>query len=120
MLGAKEGLALINGTQFSTAYALAGLFEAQRLARAALVTGALSVDAAMASTTPFRPEIQALRGHRGQIAAARALTALLDGSDDPRLASRRRRARAGPLLPALPAAGDGRRARSADAGRRAR
>jgi histidine ammonia-lyase len=79
-LAAKEGLALINGTQFSTAYALAGLFEAQRLARSALVTGALSVDAAMGSTVPFRPEIQALRGHRGQIAAARALTGLLAGS----------------------------------------
>lgn len=79
-LGAKEGLALINGTQFSTAYALAGLFEAQRLARAALVTGALSVDAVMGSTSPFRPEIQLLRGQRGQIAAARALMKLLAGS----------------------------------------
>jgi histidine ammonia-lyase len=81
VLTAKEGLALINGTQFSTAYALAGLFEAQRLARSALVTGALSVDAGMCSTTPFRPEIQALRGQRGQIAAARALLGLLDGSE---------------------------------------
>jgi histidine ammonia-lyase len=81
VLIAKEGLALINGTQFSTAYALAGLFEAQRLARTALVTGALSVDAAMASTTPFRPEIQRLRGHRGQIAAAHALMGLLAGSE---------------------------------------
>jgi histidine ammonia-lyase len=80
VLTAKEGLALINGTQFSTAYALAGLFEAQRLARSALVTGALSVDAGMCSTTPFRPEIHALRGQRGQIAAGRALLALLDGS----------------------------------------
>ncbi len=80
-LVAKEGLALINGTQFSTAYCLAGLFEAQRLARTALVTGALAVDAAMGSTTPFRPEIQMLRGHRGQIVAARALLALLDGSE---------------------------------------
>lgn len=80
-LVAKEGLALINGTQFSTAYALAGLFEAQRIARGALVTGALSVDAAMASTTPFRPEIQALRGHRGQTVAAKALMALLAGSE---------------------------------------
>jgi len=79
-LGPKEGLALINGTQFSTAYALAGLFEAHRLARTALLTGALSVDAAMASTTPFRAEIQALRPHRGQIAAAAALRALLEGS----------------------------------------
>ena len=80
-LGPKEGLALINGTQFSTAYAISGLHRAQRLARAALVTGALSVDAAMASTAPFRPEIQSLRGHCGQIAAAATLMALLDGSD---------------------------------------
>ncbi|MBR0694310.1 histidine ammonia-lyase [Bradyrhizobium lablabi] len=80
-LGPKEGLALINGTQFSTAYAVAGLVRAHRLACAALLTGALSVDAAMASTAPFRPEIQELRGHAGQIAAAAALTALLAGSD---------------------------------------
>lgn len=80
-LAAKEGLALINGTQFSTAYCLAGLFEAQRLARSALVTGAMAVDAAMGSTTPFRPEIHALRGQRGQIAAAHALLGLLDGSE---------------------------------------
>ncbi|MCL8484467.1 MULTISPECIES: histidine ammonia-lyase [Bradyrhizobium] len=79
-LGPKEGLALINGTQFSTAYALAGLLRAHDLLKAALVTGALSVDAAMASTAPFRPEIQALRGHPGQIAAGRVLTELLDGS----------------------------------------
>jgi histidine ammonia-lyase len=79
-LGPKEGLALINGTQFSTAYALIGLFDAFDIAQMALLTGALSVDAAMASTTPFRPEIQALRGHRGQIAAGHTLTRLLDGS----------------------------------------
>ena len=80
-LGPKEGLALINGTQFSTAYAVSGLLRAHGLASATLVTGALSVDAAMASTVPFRPEIQQLRGHAGQIAAAAALTALLAGSD---------------------------------------
>jgi histidine ammonia-lyase len=80
-LGPKEGLALINGTQFSTAYAISGLLRAHRLACAALVTGALSVDAAMASTAPFRSEIQELRGHAGQIAAGAALTALLAGSD---------------------------------------
>jgi histidine ammonia-lyase len=80
-LGPKEGLALINGTQFSTAYAIFGLLRAHRLTCAALVTGALSVDAAMASTAPFRPEIQELRGHAGQIAAGRALTALIEGSD---------------------------------------
>ncbi len=79
-LGAKEGLALINGTQFSTAWALAGLIDAHNLARNALLTGALTVDAAMASTTPFRPEIQALRGHAGQIAAGHALTMLLADS----------------------------------------
>jgi histidine ammonia-lyase len=80
-LGPKEGLALINGTQFSTAYAISGLLRAHSLACASLVTGALSVDAAMASTAPFRPEIQRLRGHAGQIAAGAALTALLEGSD---------------------------------------
>jgi len=79
-LTAKEGLALINGTQYSTAWALAGVIDAHRLAQNALLTGAMSVDAAMASTTPFRPEIQALRGHAGQIAAAATLSALLDGS----------------------------------------
>jgi histidine ammonia-lyase len=80
-LGPKEGLALINGTQFSTAYAVFGLLRAHELLKTALVTGALSVDAAMASTTPFRAEIQRLRGHAGQIAAASALTELLAGSD---------------------------------------
>src|SRR3954462_12400648 len=80
-LGPKEGLALINGTQFSTAYAISGVLRAHALACAALVTGALSVDAAMASTAPFRPEIQALRGHAGQIAAGATLMALLEGSD---------------------------------------
>jgi histidine ammonia-lyase len=80
-LGPKEGLALINGTQFSTAYAISGLLRAHSLLCAALVTGALSVDAAMASTAPFRSEIQQLRGHAGQIAAGATLTALLEGSD---------------------------------------
>jgi histidine ammonia-lyase len=80
-LGPKEGLALINGTQFSTAYAISGLLRAHGLACTALVTGALSVDAAMATTVPFRSEIQELRGHAGQVAAGRALTALLEGSD---------------------------------------
>ncbi|GAC1337574.1 MAG: histidine ammonia-lyase [Acetobacteraceae bacterium] len=80
VLGPKEGLALLNGTQFSTAYALAGLFEAERLLQSALVTGALATDAARGSDTPFDPRIQALRGHRGQIEAAAALRALMDGS----------------------------------------
>ena len=80
VLGPKEGLALLNGTQFSTAYALAGLFEAERLLQSALVTGALATDAARGSDTPFDPRIQALRGHRGQIEAAAALRALMAGS----------------------------------------
>lgn len=80
VLAAKEGLALINGTQVSTALALAGLFRAHRALKAALVTGALSTDAAMGSSAPFHAEIHALRGHRGQIDAGAALRALLDGS----------------------------------------
>ena len=78
---AKEGIALINGTQVSTALALAGVFRAHRAARSALITGALSTDAAMGSSAPFHPEIHALRGHRGQIDAGSALAALLDGSE---------------------------------------
>jgi histidine ammonia-lyase len=79
-LAAKEGLALLNGTQFSTAYALAGLFEADALLQAGLVSGALSTDAARGSDTPFDPRIHALRGHPGQIEVARSLRALLAGS----------------------------------------
>ncbi|WP_338608826.1 histidine ammonia-lyase [Pelagibacterium nitratireducens] len=79
-LGPKEGLALINGTQFSTAFALAGLFDAWRNARTAVVTGALSTDAIMGSTAPFEEEIHALRGHRGQIEVAAALRFLMAGS----------------------------------------
>ena len=80
VLAAKEGLALINGTQASTALALAGLFRAHRAAQAALVTGALSTDAAMGSSAPFTEEIHTLRGHQGQIDAAAALRTLLAGS----------------------------------------
>ncbi|MBO6717622.1 MAG: histidine ammonia-lyase [Rhizobiaceae bacterium] len=81
VLAAKEGLALINGTQVSTALALAGLFRAHRAARSALITGALSTDAAMGSSAPFHPEIHTLRGHQGQIDTAAALWSLLDGSE---------------------------------------
>ena len=80
VLAAKEGLALINGTQVSTALALAGLFRAHRAANAALITGALSTDAAMGSSAPFVEEIHTLRGHRGQIETAAALRALMTGS----------------------------------------
>jgi len=79
-LGPKEGLALLNGTQFSTAYALAGLFEADRLFRAALVTGALATDAARGSDAPFDARIHALRRHRGQVEVAEALRGLMAGS----------------------------------------
>ncbi|WP_260583073.1 histidine ammonia-lyase [Sphingopyxis sp. PET50] len=81
VLGPKEGLALLNGTQFSTAYALAGLFEADRLYGSALVTGILSTEAAKGSDTPFDPRIHALRGHQGQIETASALAALMAGSE---------------------------------------
>ncbi|TKI06955.1 histidine ammonia-lyase [Martelella alba] len=80
VLAAKEGLALINGTQTSTALALAGLFRAQRAAVTSLITGAMSTDAAMGSAAPFHPDIQTLRGHRGQIDAAAGLRALLADS----------------------------------------
>jgi histidine ammonia-lyase len=79
-LGPKEGLALINGTQFSTAYALAGLFEVWRAAQTSLVTAALSTDAIMGSTAPLEPEIHVLRGHKGQIDAAATMRKLLAGS----------------------------------------
>ncbi len=79
-LGPKEGLALINGTQFSTAYALAGLFDAWRNAEATIVTSCLSTDAIMGSTAPLQPEIHALRGHRGQIDVASAMRKLMSGS----------------------------------------
>ncbi len=79
-LHAKEGLALLNGTQFSTACALAALFDSWRMVRACLVTSALSTDAIMGSTAPLRAEIHSLRGHMGQIDVAHALSALLDGS----------------------------------------
>ncbi len=81
VLAAKEGLALINGTQVSTALALAGLFRAHRAANAALITGAMSTDAAMGSSAPFVEEIHTLRGHRGQIETAAALRALMAGSE---------------------------------------
>jgi len=80
-LGPKEGLALINGTQFSTACALVGLWQAWDNLHAAAVTGALSTDAVMGSTAPLDPAIHALRGHRGQIEFARTQAGLLEGSE---------------------------------------
>ena len=80
-LQAKEGLALLNGTQASTAIALAGLFGAWRLGISSLTTAALSIDAAMGSSAPFSDEIHQLRGLAGQIDSARRLRELLAGSE---------------------------------------
>lgn len=80
-LGAKEGLALLNGTQVSTALALDGLFAGLDVFAAALAAGALSVDAMLGSDTPFDPRIHAVRGQPGQIAVAEVLDALLAGSE---------------------------------------
>ena len=79
-LEAKEGLALLNGTQVSTALALAGLFETARVFDAAVVAGAMSVDAARGSDAPFDDRIHAVRGHKGQRDAAAAYRDLLEGS----------------------------------------
>jgi histidine ammonia-lyase len=80
-LGPKEGLALLNGTQVSTALALRGLFATRSMFAAAVVSGAMSVDAAMGSDTPFDARIHELRGHAGQIEAAGMYRALLAGSE---------------------------------------
>jgi histidine ammonia-lyase len=79
-LHAKEGLALINGTQVSTALGLAGLFGAEDLLAAAIVAGAMSVDALKGSDAPFDARIQQVRGQPGQIAVAREYRELLAGS----------------------------------------
>ncbi len=80
ILEAKEGLALINGTQFSTACALTGLWRAWRGGLSSIVTASLSLDAMMGSTAPLHPQIHALRGHKGQIAIAEKMRWLLEGS----------------------------------------
>lgn len=77
---AKEGLALINGTQFSTAAALVALHSTWQLACTAILTSALSTDAIMGSTAPLQPEIHQLRGHQGQIDVAQCMRALMRGS----------------------------------------
>ena len=79
-LGPKEGLALINGTQVSTAIALDVLFTAERIFASALVAGGLSTDALKGSVSPFDARLSAARGQPGQIAAAAALRGLLVGS----------------------------------------
>jgi histidine ammonia-lyase len=80
-LGPKEGLALINGTQMSTAVALDALFTGERVFGVAIAAGALSVDALKGSVRPFDARISELRGQPGQIRVASALRGLLDGSE---------------------------------------
>jgi histidine ammonia-lyase len=80
VLEAKEGLALINGTQTSTALALHAFFSFEPVLEAALVVGALTVDAARGSDGPFDPRIHAVRGQPGQIDVAEYYRRLLAGS----------------------------------------
>jgi len=81
VLGPKEGLALINGTQMSTALALDALFTGERVFAAAIAAGALSVDALKGSAKPFDSRISELRGQPGQICVAAAIRELLEGSE---------------------------------------
>jgi histidine ammonia-lyase len=80
-LAPKEGLALINGTQASTALALDALFFGERVFAAAIAAGALSVDALKGSAKPFDHRVSELRGQPGQIRVAAAIAGLLDGSE---------------------------------------
>jgi histidine ammonia-lyase len=80
-LAPKEGLALLNGTQVSTALALAAVFRTENLLAAALAAGAMSADAIKGSDTPFDKRIQSVRGHGGQIAVAGVLRELMSGSE---------------------------------------
>jgi len=80
VLAPKEGLALINGTQFSTAMAIIGLWKTRRLVMTAMISGALTTDAIMGSTSPTLPAIHALRGLNGQIRVAKECRRLLSGS----------------------------------------
>jgi histidine ammonia-lyase len=80
-LAPKEGLALLNGTQVSTALALAAVFRTENILSASLMAGAMSADAIKGSDTPFDKRIQSVRGHRGQIAVAGVLRELMQGSD---------------------------------------
>lgn len=80
-LSAKEGLALINGTQVSAALAIDALLATERLFEAAVISGALTLDAARGSDGPFDPRIHAVRGQPGQIGCAAAYRALLAGSE---------------------------------------
>jgi histidine ammonia-lyase len=80
-LKAKEGLALLNGTQFMSAWGCYSLMEAERVERLADFTAAVSVDAFDAQTNPFHPAIQRVRNHQGQIESAQNVLAFLEGSE---------------------------------------
>lgn len=80
-LEVKEGLGLLNGTQVSTALALKGLFDVERNANAAFVSGSMTVEAALASRVPFDERIHSIRGHWGQIEAARLYRCILTDSE---------------------------------------
>lgn len=80
-LGPKEGLALLNGTQASTAFALQGLFKAEDLFASAMVNGSLSVEAALGSRRPFEALVHEVRGHQSQIDTAANYRHLLDHSE---------------------------------------
>jgi len=81
VLAPKEGLALLNGTQVSTALALAAVFRTENVLAGALVAGAMASDAIKGSDTPFDRRIQNVRGHGGQIAVASVLRELMRGSE---------------------------------------
>ncbi|MEQ2019424.1 histidine ammonia-lyase [Photorhabdus bodei] len=81
-LAAKEGLALLNGTQVSTAFALRGLFEAEDLLAAAIVCGSLSVEAALGSRKPFDARVHEVRGQQGQIDVAALYRHVLEESSE--------------------------------------
>lgn len=80
-LKAKEGLALLNGTQFMSAWGCYSLIEAERVQRLADFTAAVSVDAFDAQTNPFHPAIQRVRNHKGQIESAQNVLHFLEGSE---------------------------------------
>jgi len=82
VLAAKEGLALLNGTQASTAFSLEGLFYAEDLFAAGVCIGSMSVEAAMGSRAPFDPRVHEVRGQIGQIDAARAYREILSDSSE--------------------------------------
>lgn len=81
-LEAKEGLALLNGTQTSTAFALKGLFEAEKLLLSGIVCGALSVEATLGSRKPFDPRVQEVRGQKGQIDVAALFREILSPTSE--------------------------------------